>query len=89
VRRNSGVDTDECGAIFEPISTGHTLNGVTKMEERDQAALAALPAILAYILNQRRPPVDAHEDDRWLQAFLEARNMSYEVGNHWAFRKDN
>lgn len=59
------------------------------MEERDEAALAALPAILAYILSERRPPVDDHDDDRWLQAFLEARNMSYEVGNHWAFRKEN
>ena len=58
-----------------------------KMEERDQAALAALPAILAYILNERTPPIDDHEDDRWLQAFLEARDMSYQVGNHWAFRK--
>lgn len=59
------------------------------MEERDEAALAALPAILAYILSERRPPVDDHDDDQWLQAFLEARNMSYEVGNHWAFRKDS
>jgi hypothetical protein len=57
------------------------------MEERDTAALAALPAILGYILSERRPPVDDHEDDRWLQAFLEARDMSYEVGNHWAFRQ--
>jgi hypothetical protein len=60
-----------------------------KMEERDVAALAALPAILTYILNERRPPVDAHGDDRWLQAFLEARDMSYEVGNHWEFRKSD
>jgi hypothetical protein len=60
-----------------------------KMEERDEAALAALPAILAYILNERRPPVDAHDDDRWLQAFLEARDMSYAVGNHWAFRMED
>ena len=57
------------------------------MDERDEAALAALPAILAYILRERRPPVDNHENDQWLQAFLEARDMSYEVGNHWAFRK--
>ncbi len=57
------------------------------MEERDQAALAALPAILTYILNERRPPVDDHEDDLWLEAFLEARDMPYQVGNHWAFRK--
>jgi len=58
-----------------------------KMEERDTAALAALPAIMAYILSERRPPVDDHTDERWLQAFLEARDMSYEVGNHWAFRQ--
>ena len=45
-------------------------------------SLAALPAILAYILNERQPPVDDHKDDRWLDAFLEARDMSYEVGNH-------
>ena len=57
------------------------------MEERDQAALAALPAILAYILNARVPPVDDHRDPRWLDAFLEARDMAYEVGNHWAFRE--
>ena len=57
------------------------------MEERDQAALAALPAILAYILSERLPPVDNHKDDLWLEAILEARDMSYQVGNHWAFRK--
>ncbi len=57
------------------------------MEERDQAALTALPAILTYILNKRQPPVDDHEDDLWLETFLEARDMSYEVGNHWAFRQ--
>lgn len=57
------------------------------MEERDEAALAALPAILSYILHERQPPVDSHKDERWLQAFLEARDLSYEVGNHWAFRK--
>ena len=57
------------------------------MEERDEAALAALPAILAYILSERQPPVDDHKDDRWLAAFLEARDMSYQVGNHGAFRK--
>ncbi len=57
------------------------------MQERDQAALAALPAILAYILSARKPPVDDHKDSRWLDAFLEARDMAYEVGNHWAFRE--
>ncbi len=57
------------------------------MEERDEAALAALPAILAYLLDERQPPVDDHKDDRRLDAFLEARDMSYQVGNHWAFRK--
>lgn len=57
------------------------------MEERDQAALAALPAILSYILEARKPPVDDHQDQRWLDAFLEARNMAYDVGNHWAFRE--
>lgn len=57
------------------------------MEERDEAALAALPAILAYILHERQPPVDNHDDDRWRQTILEARDLSYEVGNHWAFRK--
>lgn len=59
------------------------------MENRDQAALAALPAILSYILSQRKPPVDAHDDERWLQAILEARDMSFEVGNHWAFRDED
>ena len=57
------------------------------MEERDKAALAALPAILAYILDARKPPVDNHRDQRWLDAFLEARDMAYQVGNHWAFRE--
>ena len=57
------------------------------MQERDEAALAALPAILAYILSARKPPVDDHKDPRWLDAFLEARDMAYEVGNHWAFRE--
>jgi hypothetical protein len=57
------------------------------MQERDEAALAALPAILAYILSARKPPVDDHKDPRWLEAFLEARDMAYEVGNHWAFRE--
>ena len=57
------------------------------MEERDKAALAALPAILAYILEARKPPVDDHRDQRWLDAFLEARDMAYQVGNHWAFRE--
>ncbi len=57
------------------------------MQERDQAALAALPAILAYILDARKPPVDDHQDQRWLDAFLEARDMAYSVGNHWAFRE--
>ena len=42
------------------------------MEERDEAALATLPAILAYILSERQPPVDDHEDYLWLEAFLEA-----------------
>lgn len=57
------------------------------MEERDQAALAALPAILGYILEARKPPVDDHKDQKWLDAFLEARDMAYAVGNHWAFRE--
>ncbi len=57
------------------------------MQERDEAALAALPAILAYILSARQPPVDDHKDQQWLDAFLEARDMAYEVGNHWAFRE--
>ena len=57
------------------------------MQERDQAALAALPAILAYVLNERKPPIDDHKDPQWLNAFLEARDMAYEVGNHWAFRE--
>lgn len=57
------------------------------MEERDQAALAALPAILSYILEARKPPVDDHKDQKWLDAFLEARDMAYAVGNHWAFRE--
>ena len=57
------------------------------MEVRDQAALAALPAILSYILDARKPPVDDHQDQRWLDAFLEARDMAYAVGNHWAFRE--
>ena len=57
------------------------------MQERDEAALAALPAILSYILSARTPPVDDHKDERWLNAFLEARDMAYEVGNHWAFRE--
>ena len=57
------------------------------MEVRDQAALAALPAILSYILDERKPPVDDHQDQRWLDAFLEARDMAYAVGNHWAFRE--
>lgn len=58
------------------------------MEKRDEAALAALPAILAYILSERRPPIDNHDDELWLQSFLEARDMSFAVGNHWAFRGD-
>lgn len=57
------------------------------MQERDEAALAALPAILTYILQERRPPVDDHEHDLWRQAVLEARDLSYVVGNHWAFRE--
>ncbi len=57
------------------------------MEVRDQAALAALPAILSYILDARKPPVDDHQDQRWLDAFLEARDMAYAIGNHWAFRE--
>ena len=56
------------------------------MEERDKAALAALPAILAYILSQRQPPIDDRENEEWLKAFLDARDLSFEVGNHWAFR---
>lgn len=57
------------------------------MDERDQAALAALPAILSYILEARKPPVGDHNDQRWLDAFLEARDMAFAVGNHWAFRE--
>lgn len=34
------------------------------MEERDQAALAALSAILSYILEARKPPVDDHKDQK-------------------------
>ena len=56
------------------------------MEARDQAALAALPAILTYILSERQPPIEDHDDPDWLKAFLEARDMAFEVGNHWAFR---
>ena len=57
------------------------------MKEIDQAALAALPAILAYVLDGRKPPLDDHSDPRWLEAFLEARDLAFEVGNHWAFRE--
>ena len=57
------------------------------MEVRDQAALAALPAILTYILNEREPPIDDLDDPEWLSSFLEARDMAFQVGNHWAFRE--
>ena len=88
IRRDPYLITFSIGLRCLPLR-GSTPTEGTKMEERDEAALAALPAILAYILSERRPPVDAHDDDRWLQAFLEARDMSFAVGNHWAFRKDN
>lgn len=57
------------------------------MQQRDEAALAALPAVLGYILQERRPPIDNHEDDLWRQSVLEARDLSFVVGNHWAFRE--
>ncbi len=57
------------------------------MQDLDRAALAALPAILSYVLDARQPPIDDQKDPRWLEAFLEARDLAFEVGNHWAFRE--
>ena len=55
------------------------------MNERDQAALAALPAILGYILNDREPPVDGAQDEWWLEAFEDARELAIRFGGRWPY----
>ncbi len=55
------------------------------MEEYDQATLAALPAILGYILNDREPPVDDPQDEQWLDAFEDARSLAIQFGERWPY----
>ncbi len=55
------------------------------MEEYSQAALAALPAILGYILDQRTPPPDYDQDQQWLDAFEDARSLAIQFGERWPY----
>ncbi len=54
------------------------------MEPRDQAALAAIPALLDYLMKEVRPPVGDNDDPRWRTVFDDAYYLAHRFGAAWA-----
>lgn len=54
------------------------------MEPRDQAELAAVPAILEYLMREMKPPVGNNDDPAWRQVFEDAFYLAQRFGGAWA-----
>lgn len=50
------------------------------MDDREMAELAALPAILQYLIVKRQPPQDNTSDPAWRQIFEDANYIAQRYG---------
>lgn len=57
------------------------------MDDNDKAELAALPAILTYLLEARKPRHDDSSDPAWRAAFEDANYLSRRFGAVYARNK--
>ncbi len=54
------------------------------MEPRDHAELAAVPAILEYLMKEMKPPVGKNDDPAWRAVFEDAYYLAQRFGGAWA-----
>lgn len=54
------------------------------MEPRDHAELAAIPAILEYLMKEMRPPIGANDDPAWRTVFDDTYYLAQRFGAAWA-----
>lgn len=54
------------------------------MDDREMAELAALPAILQYLIAERRPKHDDTSDPAWRTLFEDANYISQRYGGVYA-----
>jgi hypothetical protein len=54
------------------------------MDDREQAELAALTAILQYLIVNRRPPHDNSSDPAWRAIFEDANYLAQRFGGVYA-----
>lgn len=54
------------------------------MQDRDHAELAALPAILQYLIAERKPPHDDTRDPAWRTIFEDAHYFAARFGAVYA-----
>jgi len=54
------------------------------MDDREQGTLAALPAILEYLMNERRPRHDDTNDPAWRTLFEDANYFAERFGAVYA-----
>jgi hypothetical protein len=57
------------------------------MDDREFAELAALPAILKYLIEERRPKHDDTSDPAWRQLFEDANYFAQRFGGVYARAK--
>lgn len=57
------------------------------MDDREYAELAAVPALLQYLLSERRPPHDDTKDPAWRQIFEDANYFAARFGAVYARNK--
>lgn len=54
------------------------------MDPREYAELAALPAILEYLMNEKKPPVGRNDDPEWRAVFEDAYYLAQRFGGAYA-----
>lgn len=54
------------------------------MDPRDYAELAAVPAILEYLMKEMKPPADKNDDPAWRAVFENAYYLAQRFGGAWA-----
>ncbi len=54
------------------------------MDDREKGAIAALPAILTYLMNERRPKQDDTSDPAWRTLFEDANYLAERFGGVFA-----
>ncbi|NND65218.1 MAG: hypothetical protein HKM24_04550 [Gammaproteobacteria bacterium] len=57
------------------------------MDDREHAELAALPAILNYLLAKRQPPHSDTDDPAWREIFQDAYYFAYRFGGVYVRNK--